>query len=213
MITTKMLYKHMKNFLSKDDARPVFQHLCFKEGKVIATNCHVLTIVKDYKADEHYETPDGARVADTDDWKMPNYAQVIPKSGWKAATPVDKPLLDAWKAALDFVVKITRKNGYPECYLEYKDNWLVLYAVSDELSVKSKFVLLELSSDEEWGVHLNPKYLLNAIKFLQDTDPLCLEILVNPTRTILSLETDDLQIIQTVIRHKIKNALDAFIEE
>lgn len=175
-ITPTILYKHMRDFVEKDDVRPVFKHIWFDGEHAVATNTHVLCAVK-YKTEPHFETTDGTPAEL--DVKFPVWERLMIKDKEaEACITLPSETLDNlsdWVRLLKFIVQATKKRGVKNSYqyhvlgIRKQGRKLILYFLMALSATPVKVELLDnLETGKDFQIFLNAEYLLNALSFIQD---------------------------------------------
>ncbi|MBR4695542.1 MAG: hypothetical protein IKO94_05615 [Selenomonadaceae bacterium] len=207
VLTPNVFYKHIKHWVSDSAARPVLQHVYFDGERAMATDTFRLALVKDWPCKEaHFCTPDGQTAKDTDGWNFPEPQKLIPdKSTAKWRHEIDNwqvlpSLLNSWKDIFVFLKKLVKKADCASVALKKQGARLIVYAVDDMYSNRTRIILLDGLDGADWEFCIKADYILRAVEFLKDSDPESLEICINENGTIMKLETPDMILLISNVR-------------
>ena len=187
MVTSSILYKHMKKWVRKGDKYEDWRwqnSLVFYNNKVYATNAHSLVVVKEYPStDPHFETSDGAIKTPSNLQKsVQKYIQedIVPKIGlvipppskFQYSTIISSVWFPHMKNAFDFIKKASKKSHQTSykgvCMLNFHDGKLYVMGAGEYYG--AKFLLSNnLEKGTPWYGYFNAEYLENAIDFIVDT--------------------------------------------
>lgn len=205
MITPAILYKNMKNFVSKNKSKPVIQYIYFDGKKAYGTNLYSMAIVKNYPAAEpHFEYPDGIIAKEKKD--PIDYDRVLVKEKDIAWCYTNKSIMDGkkfmtqWESTFEFLKKAVKVQHTPAILLEYKNNELIARAANEDVTASVAFLKCAKNAEgPEWVNGFNVEVLLNAVKFLKATEPHTLKVHANNNFNVLTFETEDLIITMTAL--------------
>jgi len=174
------LFKHAKNFVSKDMSRPVFNCIYFDGKRAIVSNTHVMVIVNDLpfrKQLIHYKT------GEVVEGMFPNVDKVIPL---ETSTNIEINDLKAWFDAVKAMRAVIGKRY--DCD--------VVNLVGNELSVNSESIKLTailpvVKIDQvNSKISFSAKYLHDILAFLIDAGVQNIVIGINEPTAPMKITTD-----------------------
>lgn len=152
------LFKHAKNFVSKDPFRPLFQGICFDGERAMVTNTHVAIVVNNMpfaKQIVHHKT--GEKIEGT----FPDVLKIIPQETEFNAEFTD---IDQFIMALKVANSLDPKGDYgPICSLE----GTFLCSKSKDMIFTSNLTGTILDNPNH-EMFFNGKYLYDILMFFKD---------------------------------------------
>jgi DNA polymerase III sliding clamp (beta) subunit (PCNA family) len=155
-------FNNVKNFVSKDDSRPMFQGICFDGKRAIATNTHVL-IAANFPAKKaliHYKTGEEIKA------KFPDVNKVIPK---KTKNVIECELIFDWIAALKTAMAVCGTYDYDGVCLSVADGVLRLKAKILGSSYETILPITSIKGNPE-DIYFSAKYLRDILIFFKDAN-------------------------------------------
>lgn len=174
------LLKHAKNFVNKDETRPLFNGIYFDGNRAIVSNTHLLVMVDNVLARKqiiHYKT------CKEIEGTYPNVDNVIPRE-----TSINFEIQDIheWINALKISLAVTGKSDYSVCRLRSKDGTLLL-----ETKAQETFCTTNLYMDVNGvDIYFNAKYLHDILVFFKDMEVAVVTVGINDGLKSIKLTTD-----------------------
>ena len=208
------MYKHMKNFITKDRSRPCFNCVCFDADKAVATDTHVLAVAKGLPLrDKPYFEPLLENV-DMNDLAFPDYKRVLPKSEPRAKYVLQESGEPILITSLMNIFKFL-KSYTGNCVITCYDSSLWAYA-ENELEESVRFRLIQDSQLKglSFTVSYSTDYLFRAFSFFRDlhTKGLTMKWFDLGNLLSLTLESEDLLVYILPIRNNTASPLLKAIE-
>lgn len=185
------LFKHAKNFVSNNLARPQFQGICFDGERAMVTNTHVVVIVNNMpfaKQIVHHKT--GEKI----EGNFPNVDKIIPQETEFNTEFTD---IDQFIKALKVVILLAPKGDHgPLCSLE--GNYLSSKSENMIFTANLTGTILDKPNHQTF---FNGKYLYDILMFFKDCQVSTVTIGFNGPLAPFKLTTDkDVLAVITPIR-------------
>lgn len=185
------LFKHAKNFVAKDESRPLFRGICFDGENAIVTNTHVMIIRKNMPLPSkiiHFKT--GQELTG----KYPDYKKVIPEKTGFNITYSD---IDEFIKALKVAMSLGEKTDYgPICSLE--GTFLMARNQNMIFTANLTGTILDKPNYETF---FNGKYLYDILNFFKEEGVKEIKIGFNTPLSVFLITSDkDVLALLTPIR-------------
>ena len=155
MLTVFM--KHAKNFISKDQSRPLFQTIMFTGTHAMATNTYICAVIPFNSDKQNIDYKTGEIIPG----EPPSWRKVIPKK-FVGSMTVSHDDVPVWVNVFKTALKVSGKSDYN--IFSFKDNIITAKypdrAFTCTLPIKSK----QGSIDQSFSIG----YFLNTLEFIKD---------------------------------------------
>lgn len=155
-------FNNVKNFVAKDESRPLFCGICFDGKRAIATNTHVL-IAADFPAKKaliHYKT--GEKI----DGFFPDVDKVIPK---ETANIIECNLITEWIALLKTAIAVCGKYDYDTVCLKVSNPSVKLKISRTDYKYETRLPAKCVKGEPE-DIYFSAKYIRDILIFFKDAN-------------------------------------------
>lgn len=174
------LLKHAKNFVNKDEDRPLFNGIYLDGNRAIISNTHLLVIVNGIHAQKqiiHYKT------CREIEGNYPDVDKIIPQ---KTAINFDIDNIHEWVKALKISLAVTNKSDYNICRLRSEKGNLFLETTTVETTAKTSLY----TKVDDVNIAFNAKYLHDILMFFRDMEVETVHFGMNDRLKPIKLTTD-----------------------
>ena len=155
MITVFM--KHAKNFISKDNARPLFQTIMFTGTHAMATNTQICAVIPFNSDRQNIDYRTGKII----EGESPNWQKYIPDE-CIGHIRIDHEIVARWADEFKIALKVSDKSAYN--IFSFKDNVIKTNFFEHEFTCTLPIVSKRGEIDSNFSI----EYFLKTMEFFKD---------------------------------------------